>query len=255
MQLVSLITDFGNIDYNLAQLKAGLLSKCKDISIIDSCNDVKLHDIVSASFILKNVFSYFKEGSIHIVAVNNHYDEKPKYLCFKYRNQYFIGPDNGVFSLAIDDFESIDIWELNSHEDHQSPTDWYIHACACITHELPFEEFSTRMEELTVMIDFQPVINSHQLRASIIYIDHYGNAVTNLSKKTFEEARQGRKFMLYFNPHDPLDYVSKSYSSVGVGEVLCRFNKVGLLEIAINMGDASVILNLHKNETIQIDFI
>lgn len=255
-RLLSLTTDFGIQDYYQAKFKAAVYRQCPNVEILDVSHAIPLHDISLASYQLKNILQEFPDQSIHLVAVNNYYSESPKYIVFSYKNQFFVGPDNGIFSLVFPNLDQLKVYEIQSPDHGRGDASTkYLHAISCIFHHLPFEEFAIPTHDLVLKIDFKPVITSTQLRATVIHIDHFGNVVTNLSKSVFDDARNGRQFKLYYDPHDPLEYISKSYGSAGIGDPLCLFNETGLLEIAIYMGNAAQLLNLKINETIQIDFV
>lgn len=253
MQIVSLITDYGLTDTYLAELKAGMLSRCKDIFFLDICHQVDINEITSAAYLLKNMLPLLPESSINLVSVNNYYKPNPAYLVFNHESKYFIGPDNGIFSLVFDNLDLV--YAIDTEKiDSRNVNEIYCHAIACINHELHMEEFAMKIDEIDKRLAFRPVVNSSQIRASIIHVDHFGNVITNITKDTFEKVRANRSFSIYFKPNDPLHHVCKAYSDVSVGEVLGLFNQAGNLEIAINCGNASNILHLYKNETIQIDF-
>lgn len=253
MQLVSLISDYGRKDYYLAELKAALFSKCEDIQIIDISHEVEVYDIALAAYNLKYLLSSLPLNTINIISVNNYYDKKPKYIAFKRDQRYFIGPDNGVFSLVFDGLS--DVFEINLDLlDNRQVHNIYSHSAACIHHNLPFEEFALPYSDFNTRLNFRPVVTNQQIKATIIHIDQYENVVTNCTKDIFEKSRQGRGFSIYYKPNDPIDILSKHYGEVNIGEPLAWFNNAGHLEIAINMGKASSVLHLFQNETIQIDF-
>ncbi|MBK9042190.1 MAG: SAM-dependent chlorinase/fluorinase [Saprospiraceae bacterium] len=97
-------------------------------------------------------------------------------------------------------------------------------------------------------------MTNSQIRATIIYVDHYDNVIINLRKEDFEKIRQDRKFEIYYKQHDPINYLSRNYGDVAIGDPVAFFNSSGYLELAINMGKASSVFNLHRNENIQINF-
>jgi len=105
-QIVSLLTDFGNKDYYVASLKAKIINIDHGLEIIDISHEIEIHDIVKASFFIKNCYKDFPINTIHVVAVNNAYDQEPEIICFQYEGHHFIGPNNGLFSLA---FKEIDL--------------------------------------------------------------------------------------------------------------------------------------------------
>jgi hypothetical protein len=254
MQIVSIISDFGHKDYYLAELTASLYTKCDDIRIIDISHNLELFDISLASYYLKCMLPSLPQKSINIVSVNNYYSKKPRYLIFEREDKYFMGPNNGVFTLLFDDLENV--YEINIDDlDDKQIHNIYSHACACLSHKLPLEEFSKPLETpLNTKLNFRPVVTKDQIKTTIIHIDQYENVITNCTKEIFEKSRAGRNFSIYYNPNDPIEYLSKHYGEVAVGEVLAWFNTSDHLELAINMGTASTSLHLFKNETIQIDF-
>jgi S-adenosyl-L-methionine hydrolase (adenosine-forming) len=253
MQLVSLITDYGHKDHYSAELKAALYTKCENINIIDITNEVEVFDIALAAYELKYMLPSLPANSINIISVNNYYEKKPKYIVFTRDDKYFIGPDNGAFSLVFDDVN--EVFEIDTEVlENKQVHNVYAHAVACIHHGLAFEEFANPLKEINIRLNFRPVVTNHQIKATIIHIDQYDNVVTNCTKEIFDKSREGRAFSIYFKPNDPIEMLSKHYGEVGIGEALAWFNNANHLEIAINMGKASSILHLFKNETIQIDF-
>jgi S-adenosylmethionine hydrolase len=256
MQIVSLTTDYGSKDYYVAELKASVLSKKSDFTIIDISHDIDRFDIVQAAFYLQNAVSSFLSGTIHILAVNCNYKRKSEYICFLKDGHYFIGPNNGVFSLIFTDLDETGIYTIQ-HPDNDPVTvnEIFSHAAAYIGHGLPLEEIGTATLNFNKKLTIQPVITSNQIRATIIHIDHFENVIVNLKKDTFERVRNNRRFELYFKPNDPITFLSKDYGDVSIGDPVAFFNSAGYLEIALNMDKASTMLNLLKNEMVQINFI
>jgi S-adenosylmethionine hydrolase len=255
MQIVSLTTDYGSKDYYVAELKASILGKKNDFSIIDISHHIDHFDIVQASFYLQNAVPSFPKRSIHIVAVNCNYKRKSEYICFEHNEHFFIGPNNGVFSLVFDDIDDQKIYKINpADEENTSVNSIFSHGAAFIGHGLPLEDIGPKLENFNKKLVIQPVITSNQIRATIIHVDHFGNVVVNLKKELFEKIRNNRRFDLYYKPNDPLHFLSKDYGDVSIGDPLAFFNSSGYLEIALNLDKANTLLNLNKNEMIQINF-
>ena len=255
MQIVSLTTDFGYKDHFVAELKATLLAGKSDFVLIDVSHSVEPYDIVQAAYLLKNCLETFPKGSVHIVGVHLHYKRKAELICFEKDERYFIGPNNGVFTLIFDDLKEEDIHVVSDNSGQlQSGTGLIAHAAAYIAHNLPINEIGPAVDVLNRKISIQPVVTGNQIRATIIHIDHYENVVVNLKKEQFEKIRDDRRFSLYYKQNDPITFLSKDYGDVAVGDVVAFFNTGGYLEIAINAGKAASLLNLNKNETIQINF-
>ena len=253
MHIITLTTDFGLQDYYVAVLKGAMLSRHRDINFIDISHNIKNHDIVQAAFILKNAWHHFPEDTIHIVSVNNFGGEKERFLIFQHQNHYFIGPDNGVFSLVLEatpqSVYQVPFKGLNFHQVHTSIAE----AVGRIVHNEPLSEIGSFAEDIVQRITFQPVISPNQIRGSIIHIDNYDNCVLNINRSLFEKVGHGRPFHLYFKRHEPIIKLSQHYNDTSIGEILCIFNS-DYLEIAINMGKAAEMLGLKVEDTVQIDF-
>ena len=254
--IITLITDFHLCDHYLAGMKGKILSDNPDSIIIDVVHQVPIDDISKAAFHLSGVKNHFPSGTIHVISVNNHYHKDPKYLVFEREGHFFIGPDNGVFSLVFEDFIHQDVYQIELEGISVfDATSHYTNGVAFISQNLPLEEIGPLIKEPYVLTPLQPVSSFYQLRVLITHIDGFGNAITNLSFEAFEKIREGRKFRLYYNPHDPVTCISASYAHVEYGEPLLYFNQDGLLELSVNMGNAAQLLNLKTGDTLQIDFI
>lgn len=253
MRLISIISDFGCKDQYLAELKASIFNRCNDVFFLDVSHEIEVYNISLAAYFMKNMLPNLPKDSINIMAVNSYYQKKPEYLVFQYDQKYFIGPDNGIFSLLFDEIENAFLINADLVNTNDANT-LYAHASACIDHGLPFEEFATPVNNINQKLDFRPVVTSSQIKATIIHVDQYENVITNLTKSLFDRTRNGRQFAIYYKPNDPIEMLSRHYGEVLPGESLALFNNAEHLEIAINQGKASTTLHLFKNETIQIDF-
>lgn len=256
MQIVSLTTDFGTRDYHVAELKAALLKSNATIQIIDVSHEIDSYDIVEAAYNLGNVYPKFPAGTIHISSVYNYYDKNSQFVAFEHDEQFFLAPNNGLLTLIFPDMTYEDLYVINGPETElTSLADLFAHAVGYLSHGLPLEELGPHPSSTNERMGIQPVVTSSQVRATIIHIDHFGNVVVNLKEDKFHQLRNGRQYEIYYQQSDPVTYISKDYGDVPIGEVLCLFNSAGYMEIAINVGKASELLSLKKNETIQINFL
>jgi len=253
MQLVTLTTDLGKDDYFVALLKAEVLSFAgMDIGFIDVSHSVDSQDIQQAAFFLKTTYHKFPKGTIHVSCVYSYYNSNFEIIAFKKDGYYFMGPNNGLFSLLFPDLTEDEVYKVE-HDSHEV-NKLIAHAIACIRNDLFPNEMGSKLEQLNTRLALQPVTTSSNIRATIIHIDHFENLILNVSRAVFEKVRNGRRFEVFYKQHEPIAKISKHYGDVPVGDVLCLFNSADLLEIAINMGKASSLLSLQKNETVQIYF-
>ena len=254
MTLITFTSDFGTRDYYVGLLKGCMLSRYRDLQFVDITHDIDNYDIVQAAFTVRNVWRAFPEGTIHLVSVNDFSSKRARFITFSVEGHHFVGPDNGVFSLIFQELPT-PIYEIAYNEDASFPLqEVFANAIAHYTGEGSTQPIGLPVHGITERISLQPVVTASQIRGSVIHIDTYHNAVLNITRDTFERVRQGRPFALYYRRHDPITRLSTRYHDVPVGEMLCRFNSADCLEIAINMGNASELLGLEADDTVQVDF-
>jgi len=254
MTIVTLTTDFGLVDYYVPAIKGAILCRNASLNIVDVTHNIKNHDIVQAAHIFKNVWHNFPAGTIHVISVNNFGGEKNRFLASYHDNHYFIGPDNGVFSLIFGD-DPLYVREIPFEGLNIAPiTSLISNAVGHIANGLPFESIGPLVTDMVKRITFQPVISLSQIRGSVIHTDQYDNVIVNVTRELFRKVGRGRPFILSFKRHDPITRLSQHYNDVPVGEALCLFN-ADHLEIAINMGKAAEMFGIRIEDMIQIDFI
>ncbi len=255
MRIVTIISDFGNEDHYAALLKGEILSNSNDVQIIDISHKVDTHDIRQAAYFLSASWRSFPEKTIHIVAVHNYYDIDFEIIVFEHKKHYFIGPNNGIFTLVFDSMLDKEIALIENDEANRNLFNTFAYGVELITRDLPINDMGRILTNIQTKIDIQPVITNSEIRATIIHIDKFENVILNVHREFFEYVRKGRDFEIYFKFTNPITSISGNYSDVPIGDVLCLFNSANYMEIAINMGKASTLLDLYKDETIQIHFV
>jgi len=253
MPIVSLTTDFGYRDFYSATLKAELLQKNPGLDIIDITHAVVPFDIMQASFIIKTAYHYFPKGSIHIILVNNSPDRKSMLLAYIH-GHYFILPDNGLLSLVFQDQDLTPYRLTISDEAYISRNDLIAHTVNHISNDVPLHSIGALATTFKEALLPMAQITKDRIRATIIYINNYGNCITNLSEKEFNYARKNRAYAIYYKDSDPILSICENYKDVEMGEALAHFHISGYLEIAMHMQNASTLLNLKIGKPVQIEF-
>ncbi len=254
MSTVTLTTDFGKNNYNIASLKGAILSSAYNSKIIEISNEIKNYDIIEGTFMVSNSYNFFPKKSIHVIAINCYYAPRVRLLLLQKDEYFFIAPDNGILSILFEDVEFENVRYL---EYGKTKGDLYLNIATIIgeiKNEKPLEEIGLEVKEINRKISLKPVISGDTIRATVIFIDKFGNAILNLKQELFEQTSKGRNFELFFSPKSSINKICNKYSDVPYGDELCLFNSAGHLEIAVNMGDANQTLGLEKNSTIQVIF-
>jgi len=255
MRAVTLISDFGIKDQYTALLKGAILRHHNALHFVDVSHQVDTHDIRQAAYFLKAIYRQFPVGTIHVVAVNNYYKHDYEMICFEHKEQFYIGPNNGIFSLAFDNLDETAIYKIFLDEENLSLFDLIAHGVNLICKGLSVTEVGPPLNYYEKKIDVQPVTTDNEIRATITHIDKYENVVLNVHREFFEYFRKNRPIEIYFKYSNPVTEISRNYSEVPIGEVVCLFNSANFLEISINMGKAASQLDLQKDETVQIKFL
>lgn len=258
MPIITLTTDLGSRDHYAAVVKGELLKAVPEAVLVDISHDIASFDIMHGAFVIKNSYHHFPEGTFHLIGVNTLQEENMAFLIV-IKNEYtFIGPDNGIFGLLWDGELGDRMYKLKLTKEFVSSTfpmkDVYISAVRHLVNGGQPEEIAEKITSFRLSAVGRPILSENYIRASIIYFDHFENAIVNLSKSDFERTRNGRQYNLYFKRYDDIVTISENYFMVEESEKLCLFNSAGYLEIAINKGNARGLLNLNIGDIVQIEF-
>lgn len=269
MPIITLTTDFGLKDHYVSAVKGAILKSCPGATIVDITHEVAVFNYIEAAFILRNVFREFPEKTIHIIGVNSVKETNEKYVAVEAEGQFFIGTDNGIFSLILDTIPG-KIVELIDNENTTFPLkNIFVNAACKLANEIKIEDLGNRLDQLEVRMERQAYSNPDSIMGQVVYIDRYENAITNISQEHFEATAKGRSFNIMLKPSRSyanaykevgssfsysITKISSTYSDVVEGEKLALFNSSGYLEIAVNRGNAGKLLGLKPGEAIQVFF-
>ena len=256
MPVITLTTDWITSDYYIGAIKGKILSKCPQVQIVDISHQIQSFNITQAAFILRNCYYNFPAGSIHIIGVNSEGGSNRPFLIIDYDKHFFISTDNGIFGLLFSK-EPTKIVKINMDSDMRSFSSFSIFAdTACkIAKGNKINTLGSVIGQFQKMIPIRAAIEESVITGSVIYIDSFRNAITNISEDLFQRIGKNRRFEIFVQSnHYKLKKINQYYNETSPGELLVLFNSVGLLEIAINKGNAADLLNLTVNSNIRIKF-
>lgn len=257
MPIITLTTDLGIKDYYLASLKGSILSKIPEAQIVDITHQVPSFDIVQAGFILRNSFHYFPAGTIHIVSVDAGYTKYPEFVALSCEGHYFIGADNGLFSLISDrqPDELVNLDKVNWEKGYRNfpAADLFVQAAVLLAKGAKLAQLGKKMDDIERPGTLQPVVQGNMIKGTVVYNDSFKNAIINISRTLFDSVGKGRPFELQFRRHI-ITKLQEHYFQAEEGEIICLFDAAGLLEIAINKGKAADLLGLKTGETVLLEF-
>ena len=258
MHVVTLTSDWNESDYYIGAIKGRILSACPNANIQDINHQIRPFNIAQAAFVVRNCYPNFPEGTIHIIAVNSEPEPNAAFLAAKIDDHYFLCADNGILGLVAknepQEVVSIPGQTENGSKSFLSLSVFSKAVCDIISGK-KLEEMGTNISDYIRRVPLRPTIEKDSIIGSVIYIDSYANAITNISRDLFERIGKDKKYeILVQSKHYVIKKINNSYSETGPGDLLAIFNSTGLLEIAIRNGNAANLLRLNENSTIRIEF-
>ena len=274
MSIITLTNDFGLKDHFVGSLKGKLISGCNEVTIIDISHDIDLFNTLEAGYCIAAAYDNFPKGTIHIIGVDSERTNETQHIVLQWDDHFFICADNGILSTLIRKKIAQKMVAINIHERlNKDATDMDVFvAVAChIARGGLLNVIGKEISELKKVNDLVAIVSDDLtiIKGNIVYIDHFGNCVTNISKKMFQDVHRNRPFEIKFN-HKKINTIKKNYSDFNtsdkyflrdfIGEKLAIFNENDFLEIAVyksnpkNVGSASTLLGLNFRDVITIEF-
>lgn len=255
MQVITLTSDYGAHTYYVASLKGRLHALLPQATIVDITHNLPAYDLSQAAFLLQSCIKDFPEGTIHLIAVDTNLALYQHILVAKKEGHWIITADNGFLSMLNDEWD--EIYQVNqswySQEDLSPEKNIFTRIAANLVNGVPLSEFATIGVPAIVVNNLKPVVEQMQIRASIVHVDGYDNAITNLSKDVFEQWIAASKFRIYYKRKEYLEQIEKNYAVVPPGSGVAVFNDMGWLEIALNRGEGKSLLGLKLGDQIIIE--
>ena len=275
MSLITLTTDFGTKDHFVGAVKGAIYTELADAKIVDITHEISPFNITETAYILKNSYKSFPKGTIHIVGVDSELSENNKHIALELDGHFFVCPDNGIISMITSEIKPTKIVEINIHDRIESSfpvLDVFVQVACFIARGGNLTVIGKEIKHFKKITEIKPKTNQqqNQIIGGVVYIDNYGNVITNISKKMFQEIGKGRNFKINAKKHSFSKIFSKynevannsAYSNQQYeGHKLALFNSAAYLEIAIyrsnlnTVGGASSLLGLEYRDTVTIDFI
>ncbi len=256
MAIITLTSDWGLTDHYVAAMKGAIMSQSPGTAIVDITHSITKYSLAETAFIIKNAYHNFPKGTIHIVGVNSDENKGAAHTLMFFDGHYFIGADNGVFSLLSENKPEkiIKINQLPEPKYKTFPSlDIYAVAACHIAEGKNPDELGEPVAELYKLSGYLPQIETDSIKGIIIYFDSYDNAITNISDKVFHETGKGRRFSVFFRTEE-ISEIKKNYSEVGDAEIVLVFGTTGLLEIALSKASARNLLGLSIYDSVRIEF-
>jgi S-adenosylmethionine hydrolase len=276
MPIITLTTDFGLKDHSVAAVKGALFSELEQVQIVDISHNISPFNYTEAAYIIKNAYHNFPKNSIHIIGVDSELTPENKHLAIYLDGHYFICADNGILSLIASEIMPDKIVEINIHDNFERKSkilDVFISVAAHICRGGDLDVIGKTIQGMNELTHVKPIVNQQQdqIIGHIIYIDNFGNVISNISRKLFKSVGKGREVLIsarstkfknvYSNYSEAINFEIPRENREMEGKKIALFNSSDFLELAIyksnplSVGSASSLFGIKYLDTLTVKFL
>lgn len=274
MSIITLTTDYGLKDHFVGALKGKILSEYSDATIIDLSHHIDPFNTVEASYIISAAYASFPKGTVHLIGVDMELNKENQHIAMQWNDSYFIAADNGILSMLSQKIVPQKVVSINIHDrlpTDASGLDVFVKVACHLAKGGLLNVIGKEIQNIKEITELKAAASgdNNMLKGHVVYIDHFGNAVTNISKNQFLKVAKGRPYEILMRTKN-IKTILPNYSAIAIaekypiknyeGEKLAIFNEAGFLEIAIfrsnpsKVGSASSLLGLNYSDQVTIEF-
>ena len=259
--IITLLTDFGTQDHYVASMKGVILSINPGCALVDISHQVSPQDIEEGAFVLASAVSSFPQGTIHLSVVDPGVGGPRKPILIVTSNYYFIGPDNGLFTLCLLREEVKQVFVLTKKKYFLSPVsstfqgrDLFAPVAAYLSFGIKPEALGERTDTWVELSLGKPKQKAKELVGGILHVDVFGNLTSNIDGKSFSDFTGGHPFSIQVGKHT-LSGLKKGYWEGKKGEMIALIGSGGFLEISVREGNAQKKLKAKRGDKIRVRYI
>ncbi len=251
---IALLTDFGTKDYFVGAMKGVILQINENAKIIDITHEIEPQNIRSANFILRACYRSFPRKTIFVAVVDPGVGSNRRAILVVAEDYFFIAPDNGLLSFIFNEAGNLRVFEISNTDYFNHPVSKTFHGrdvfapCAAhLSRAVSPENFGNEISDYNEFKENKPQrLSENTVVAEIIYADHFGNLITNLTRSDLPE-----KFYLEFK-NQKIEKIQDFFAEAENEEVFMIFGSSGFLEIAVFQNSAKKILNAEIGDKIKV---
>ena len=257
--VIAFLTDFGLRDHYAATMKGVVLGISPDATLVDISHDIPPHDVLAGALELAAAYKYFPAGTIFLAVVDPGVGSSRRALAAEAGGYRFVGPDNGVLSLALEEAPSRAVVELTERR-YARPTvsrtfegrDRFAPAAAWLAKGVALTALGRPAGAIVRVALPSPSVADDRLAGEVVRVDHFGNLITNIDRRTFEQfvGASGRGVPSLAGREIP-NLVS-SYADVGAGELCALFGSSDHLEIAARGASAAAATGQGRGAAVHV---
>ena len=256
--VIALLSDFGLRDHYAGTMKGVILGICPEAELVDISHDVPPHDVLTAALELAASYKYFPQGTIFLTVIDPGVGSSRRGLAADTGDYRFVAPDNGVLSAVFLEAPPRKVVELTERR-YARPTvsrtfegrDRFAPAAAWLAKGIQLAALGRPLTDYNRLDIPQPRIEGDALSGTVLRVDRFGNAVTNIDRRTFEKFVEGAQMQVEAGA-ERIGRLVATYADIGPSEVCALFGSTDHLELAANAASAAERLSLRRGVPITI---
>jgi S-adenosylmethionine hydrolase len=256
--LITLLTDFGTRDSFVGVMKGVILTRCPAARLVDLTHEIAPGDIAAGALALRWAVEHFPPDTVHLAVVDPGVGSARRPLVLRGSEALYVGPDNGLLWLAAARDGEPEVWEIDLSRWHRPVSatfhgrDVFAPAAARLAAGEPPEAFCRPARDAVRWEWPAPECQGESARGIVIYMDRFGNGITNLSPAALGGPEGGeRRFHVAGRE---IIGPSAAYSAVPEGAPAIVLGSTGLYEIAVNRGHAAERLGLQVGSPVTVEW-
>jgi hypothetical protein len=257
--LITLLTDFGTADYFVGAMKGAILSINASVRLVDITHEIPPQDVEAGAFTLLAVYRDFPEGTIHLAVVDPGVGSSRRPLLVQTGGQFFIGPDNGLFSHVCEREGDARAFHLNRERYFRRSVSRTFHGrdifapvAAALSLGARPAELGEEIDDYVRLAPLAPhILPGGEIEGRVIHIDRFGNCITNLTRDLLTEEMMAAGARLSINGHTITTF--RRFFAEGEAdneEPFAIRGSAGFLEIAVNRASAAARLGIRRGQSL-----
>ncbi len=244
---ITLITDFGDKDYYVGAMKGVILRIAAEATIVDITHRIDSHNIVHGAFILRHTVGWYPPQTVHVAVVDPGVGSGRRILAARYSGQIVIVPDNGLISLVHRDLQLEEMYSVENSHYFPGPVSRTFHGRDIIAPVAAHVASGVRLSQLgpsagqidVLQLPTPTRLHPVGLRGCVLYVDHFGNLVTNISADDLAGVCRSKLEIQVHLGDAGIGPIRATYSDVPLHEPVAMVGSSRMVEIAVNCGRAS----------------
>ncbi|MGH7833183.1 MAG: SAM hydrolase/SAM-dependent halogenase family protein [Candidatus Binatia bacterium] len=255
--LITLTTDFGSDDPFAGIMKGVILGINPTASIVDLTHGIPAQNIMRAALVVRYSARYFPAGTIHVAIVDPGVGSQRRPLLIQAKDSFYVGPDNGIFSLALEGTTPAKVIELSNETYYLRPTSATFHGrdifaavAGYLSLGIPPDSFGNAVPGFERLAWHEPVRDNGRIQGEIVYVDSFGNLITNIQKEDLKGLSPSS--VVFSLGSITIRGVKPNYASGADEEYIALFNSWDLLEISRYRGNAQAATGMQVGDKVLI---